>query len=80
MGAKCKVEAPHAYIEGPTPLKGCDIYATDLRCGAAMVIAGLIADGVTTIHNVHYIDRGYDAIERKLIALGARIWREMEED
>jgi len=80
MGAKCKVSAPHAYIEGPTPLKGCDIYATDLRCGAAMVIAGLIAEGVTTIHNVHYIDRGYDAIERKLIALGARIWREIEEE
>lgn len=80
MGAKCKVEAPHAYIEGPTPLQGCDIYATDLRCGAAMVIAGLIANGITTIHNVHYIDRGYDAIERKLIALGARIWREREED
>lgn len=80
MGANCKVEAPHAYIEGPTPLQGCDVYATDLRCGAAMVIAGLIANGVTTIHNVHYIDRGYDAIERKLIALGARIWREMEED
>lgn len=80
MGANCRVEAPHAYIEGPTPLQGCDIYATDLRCGAAMVIAGLIANGVTTIHNVHYIDRGYDAIERKLIALGARIWREREDD
>lgn len=80
MGAKCRIEAPLAYIEGPTPLKGCDVSATDLRCGAAMVIAGLMAEGITTIHNVYHIDRGYDGIEGKLIALGARIWREIEED
>ena len=59
---------------------GCDVSATDLRCGAAMIIAGLMANGVTTIHNVYHIDRGYDGIEGKLIALGAKIWREVEED
>lgn len=79
MGAKCTIAAPMAHIEGPTPLKGCDVNATDLRCGAAMVIAGLMAEGVTTIHNVYHIDRGYDGIEGKLIALGAKIWREIDE-
>lgn len=78
MGADCNVEAPYAYIKGPTPLTGTDVYATDLRCGAAMVIAGLLGEGVTTIHNVSHIDRGYDNIEGKLISLGAKIWREME--
>jgi len=80
MGAKCQTEAPMAHIEGPTQLMGCDVSATDLRCGAAMIIAGLMANGVTTIHNVYHIDRGYDGIEGKLIALGAKIWREVEED
>lgn len=79
MGAKCSVDAPHAHIIGPTPLQGTDVSATDLRCGAAMVIAGLMAEGVTTIHNVYHIDRGYDGIEGKLIALGAKIWREIDE-
>lgn len=79
MGASCIVEAPMAHISGATPLHGCDVSATDLRCGAAMIIAGLLADGITTIHNVHHIDRGYDGIEGKLIALGAKIWREIED-
>ena len=80
MGAKTSYDPPMAYIEGPTPLTGTDVSATDLRCGAAMIVAGLVAKGVTTIHNVYHIDRGYDGIERKLIALGARIWRETYED
>ena len=50
--------------------------ATDLRCGASLVVAGLIAEGVTTIHDVFHIDRGYDELDRKLIALGAKITRE----
>ena len=80
MGAKTSYDPPMAYIEGPTPLTGTDVSATDLRCGAAMIVAGLVAKGVTTIHNVYHIDRGYDGIERKLISLGARIWRETYED
>ena len=51
------------------------VNATDLRCGAALVVAGLMADGVTEIGNVYHIDRGYDNIDRKLIALGAQISR-----
>ncbi len=80
MGANCCVQAPVATIKGPTRLTGTDVNATDLRCGAAMIIAGLIGEGVTTIHNVYHIDRGYDGIEGKLIALGANIWREIEDE
>lgn len=79
MGADCQVEAPWAHVNGVTPLHGCDVNATDLRCGAALIVAGLLAEGITTIHNVYHIDRGYDGIEGKLIALGAKIWREIEE-
>ncbi|MGX8680773.1 MAG: UDP-N-acetylglucosamine 1-carboxyvinyltransferase, partial [bacterium] len=75
MGANIKTGEGHCIIEGPTPLHGARVEATDLRCGAALVIAGLIAEGVTEIINVFHIDRGYDNIDRKLSALGARISR-----
>lgn len=81
MGADIEVEPGQAEIHGPTPLYGTKVCATDLRCGAAMVIAGLIAEGVTTISNIYHIDRGYDHIDEKLNALGANVWRErIEED
>lgn len=76
MGADIEVRIGEADIEGPTPLSGTEVQATDLRCGAAMVIAGLIADGVTTITNIYHIDRGYSELDSKLTALGAKIWRE----
>ena len=73
MGAKIDFETGNSYIHGPTPLSGTDIFATDLRCGAALVIAGLMADGETVIHNAYHIYRGYDSIVQKLRALGAEI-------
>lgn len=76
MGANINVMIPSSFINGPTPLSGAEVYATDLRCGACLVIAGLIADGVTTIHNIYHIERGYEHIDDKLKALGANIWRE----
>lgn len=76
MGANIEVRNGEADIEGPTPLGGTEVVATDLRCGAAMVIAGLIADGVTTISDIYHIDRGYSELDKKLTALGAKIWRE----
>lgn len=79
MGAKIKVEGRVAIIEGVNKLSGAPVYATDLRAGAAMVIAGLVAEGKTTISNVNYIDRGYERLEEKLINLGAKI-RRIEED
>ena len=60
---------------GATSLHGARVQATDLRCGAALVIAGLIAEGKTEITNVYHIDRGYDNIDHKLITLGAHISR-----
>ena len=80
MGADIEVFNGSACIKGPTPLYGSKVAATDLRCGAAMVIAGLMADGVTEIRNVYHIDRGYSEIDRKLQDLGAKIWREKVED
>lgn len=80
MGADIDIMNGASLIKGPTKLDGCKVAATDLRCGAAMVIAGLIADGITEIGNVYHIDRGYSEIDSKLKALGANIWREMAED
>lgn len=76
MGANIHVMIPSSFVNGATPLSGAEVYATDLRCGACLVIAGLIADGVTTIHNIYHIERGYEHIDEKLTNLGAKIWRE----
>jgi len=75
MGAKIKIEGRVAVIEGVSKLTGAPVYATDLRAGAAMVVAGLTAEGKTTISNISYIDRGYERLEEKLINLGAKIRR-----
>lgn len=75
LGAKIMVESRVAMIEGVKTLKGAKVAATDLRAGAAMVIAGLFAEGTTEIDNIKYIDRGYEDIEEKLSALGADIKR-----
>lgn len=76
MGGKLESNSPTAIIDGPTPLVGTKVTATDLRCGAALVVAGLIAQGVTEIDEIYHIDRGYDKLDEKLNALGAKIWRE----
>ncbi len=76
MGANIELSNGKSVIKGPTPLYGDKVTATDLRCGAALVIAGLLADGVTEISDVYHIDRGYDNIDGKLKALGGVIWRE----
>ena len=73
MGANIEVKDDEAIINGPTPLKGCEVEATDLRAGACLVLAGLIAEGVTTITNVDHILRGYDQIIQKLTNVGAKI-------
>lgn len=76
MGANVNVEGKDvAIVEGGSRLTGAPVCATDLRAGAAMVIAALIADGVTEIYNLQYIDRGYENLEEKLRTLGAQITR-----
>lgn len=75
MGAKITVEGRSASIDGPVKLTGCNVKCTDLRAGAAMILAGLVAEGVTTIGDLHHIDRGYENIVGKLQGLGADIRR-----
>ncbi|VYU65739.1 UDP-N-acetylglucosamine 1-carboxyvinyltransferase [Clostridium tertium] len=79
MGATIKVQGRTAIIEGSEKLVGAKVIATDLRAGAAMVIAGLVADGVTEISEIEHIDRGYPHIENKFSSLGADITRVVEE-
>ena len=75
MGAQVKIRQDNrkAYIKGKTPLHGADVNATDLRGGASLLVAGLIAEGITTIDNISYILRGYDNIVEKLTNVGAKI-------
>lgn len=75
MGANIKIEGRSAVVEGVKSLTGCQVKATDLRAGAAMVLAGLVAEGETQVGCIHHIDRGYDELVRKLCALGADIRR-----
>lgn len=75
MGANIRVEGRLAIIDGSGKLSGAPVRAIDLRAGAALVIAGLVADGVTEISNLTYIDRGYEDLESKLKSLGADINR-----
>lgn len=80
LGAMIKVEGRVAVVEGGRRLSGAEVSATDLRAGAAMIVAALAANGNTTIGNVKYIDRGYEDIELKLIQIGAKIERTDSED
>lgn len=75
MGAKIEINGKTATINGREKLKGSTVVARDLRAGAALVIAGLVADGTTRVENIHYIERGYEDLVEKLTALGANIRR-----
>jgi len=76
MGARVTVCDPHrVIIQGPTQLQGRHILSLDIRSGATLVLAGLIAHGVTTIDSAEIIDRGYERLEERLRALGAHITR-----
>jgi UDP-N-acetylglucosamine 1-carboxyvinyltransferase len=75
LGADIRVKGNTAIVRGVERLNGAPIMATDLRASASLVLAGLVADGITTVDRVYHIDRGYEVIEEKLRALGARIKR-----
>jgi UDP-N-acetylglucosamine 1-carboxyvinyltransferase len=75
MGADIRIDGRSAVVVGPTPLTGAQVMATDLRASASLVLAGLVADGVTLIDRVYHLDRGYESMERKLAAVGASIER-----
>lgn len=79
MGAKITAQGKTAIFEGVDNLNGAPIYASDLRAGAALLVAGIIAKGTSELYNIHYIDRGYEKIEEKFSKLGAKIERVNEE-
>ena len=73
MGTNIECKDKKIIIHGPTKLHGEEVYATDLRAGACLVVAGLIADGTTTIDNIYHILRGYEELPEKLSKVGANI-------
>ena len=75
LGADIEVEGNTAVVKGVPRLTGANVMATDLRASACLVIAGLLAEGETTIDRIYHLDRAYERIEDKLSALGARIRR-----
>jgi UDP-N-acetylglucosamine 1-carboxyvinyltransferase len=80
MGAHIRREGSLAIVEGLANLSGASVMASDLRASAALVLAGLVADGETAVHRVYHIDRGYERIEERLSSLGARIRRVSDKD
>jgi UDP-N-acetylglucosamine 1-carboxyvinyltransferase len=75
MGADIRIQGSSSVVVGPTRLSGAQVMATDLRASACLVLAALVAEGVTVIDRIYHLDRGYEAMERKLGALGAGIER-----
>lgn len=78
MGAQIRRDSGSAIIEGVKQLYGAPVMASDLRASAALVIAGLVAKGKTEIHRIYHLDRGYEALDQKLVGLGAKVFREKE--
>jgi UDP-N-acetylglucosamine 1-carboxyvinyltransferase len=76
LGAEVKTDGHHALVRGKTHLSGAPVESTDIRAGAGLVLAGLVAEGETLVHGVDHIDRGYVAFEKTLAAMGADIVRE----
>jgi UDP-N-acetylglucosamine 1-carboxyvinyltransferase len=75
LGADIRIDGNTAVVTGVGHLQGATVMATDLRASASLVIAGLVAEGETTIERIYHLDRGYEHIEEKLSALGAQIRR-----
>jgi UDP-N-acetylglucosamine 1-carboxyvinyltransferase len=75
MGADITTESQHAIVRGVDQLSGCPVLAPDIRAGAALVLAGLRADGITSVGDAEHIDRGYEDFTGRLGALGATISR-----
>jgi UDP-N-acetylglucosamine 1-carboxyvinyltransferase len=78
MGADVRVEGAAARVHGPRALSGARVMATDLRASACLVLAGCAAEGETLVERIYHLDRGYEGMELKLQALGARVARQAE--
>ncbi len=75
LGAEVRVDGHHAFVRGVPRLSAAPVEASDIRAGAALVIAGLVADGETTVTGARHIDRGYERMDRALRGLGAQVSR-----
>ena len=75
LGANLRIDGSTAIVAGPAKLTGCTVMATDLRASATLVLAGLVAEGETTVDRIYHLDRGYAGLEKKLQGVGARIER-----
>jgi len=75
LGADIKIDGNTAFVKGVAKLDGAAVMATDLRASAGLVIAGLAAQGETLVDRIYHLDRGYEKLEQKLSALGARVRR-----
>ncbi len=78
MGSKIFMEGSSAIVTGVKRLSGAHVMASDLRASAALLLAGLVAEGRTDVHRIYHLDRGYEKVEEKLKGLGATVWREKE--
>ena len=79
MGSNIVIEGHHAIVHGVPGFSGAQVKAPDLRGGAALAMAGLVAEGVTTISDIYHIDRGYERFVEKLRSLGAKVSREEQD-
>ncbi|MCI0546298.1 MAG: UDP-N-acetylglucosamine 1-carboxyvinyltransferase, partial [Candidatus Rokubacteria bacterium] len=75
MGADIRTQGPSAIVHGVRALDGAQVMASDIRGGAALLVAGLAARGKATVHRIYHVDRGYEKVEEKLTAVGARLRR-----
>jgi UDP-N-acetylglucosamine 1-carboxyvinyltransferase len=80
LGADIRTDGHHAVVRGKERLSGAPVRATDIRAGAGLIMAGLVADGVTTVSDGYHVDRGYPGFDAQLRALGADIVREPDVD
>jgi len=79
LGSKIRIDGKQAMVEGVEQLLGAPVMATDLRASASLVLAGLAADNTTEVSRIYHLDRGYERLEEKLLALGADIRRVAED-
>jgi UDP-N-acetylglucosamine 1-carboxyvinyltransferase len=75
MGAEVSLEGANAIVRGGKTLNGAPVMASDLRASAALILAGLVAEGETWVHRIYHLDRGYELLDKKLRNLGAKIER-----
>jgi UDP-N-acetylglucosamine 1-carboxyvinyltransferase len=75
LGANILLQGTTALVRGVAQLHGAEVMATDLRASVGLVIAGLVAEGETVVHRIYHLDRGYQALDRKLVQCGAEIRR-----